>query len=132
MSVEKVHLDRVFLERIRCYAYHGVNPEERILGQRFDVDISLSADLRSAGRSDDLRDTISYSEAYRLVKEIVESQPKNLIESVAEEIAMRLIDRFSLAQDVTVTVRKPEAPIRDSFVDAAGVCIVRMRESQVR
>ena len=132
MSAERGVRDRVFLERIRCYAYHGVNPEERILGQRFDVDISLSADLRSAGRSDDLRDTISYSEVYRLVRELVEGQPKNLIESVAEDIAIRLLDSFSLAQEVTVTVRKPEAPIRDSFVDAAGVCIVRTRGGHVR
>lgn len=132
MSAEKVDLDRVFLERIRCYGYHGVNPEERILGQRFEVDISLSADLRSAGMSDDLRDTISYAEVYRLVREIVEGQPKNLIESIAEEIAMRLLNSYPLAQDVTVTVRKPEAPIRDSFVDAAGVCIVRTRGCQDR
>src|SRR5215203_2078831 len=118
MAAERGVRDRVFLERIRCYAYHGVNPEERILGQRFEVDVSLSADLRSAGRSDDLRDTISYSEVYRLVRETVEGQPKNLIESVAEDIAMRLLDRFSRAQEAMVTVRKPEAPIRDSFADA--------------
>jgi dihydroneopterin aldolase len=132
MSAENVHRDRVFLERIRCYAYHGVNPEERTLGQRFEVDISLSADLRPAGVSDDLRETISYSEVYRLVNEIVEGQPRNLIESVAEDIAMHLLTRFSRAQEVTVTVRKPEAPIRGSFVDAAGVCIIRTRGDHVR
>ena len=132
MSMKRDQLDRVFLERIRCYAYHGVNPEERILGQRFEVDVSLSANLQSAGISDDVGDTISYSDVYRLVREIVEGPPKNLIESVAEEIAMHLMDRFPLAHDVTVTVRKPEAPIRGSFFDAAGVSIVRTREAQAR
>ena len=132
MSVERVPLDRVFLERIRCYGYHGVNPEERILGQRFEVDVSLSANLRPAGMSDDVADTISYSAVYRLVNEIVEGPSKNLIESVAEEIAMRLMETFSLAQDVTVTVRKPDAPVKGSFFDAAGVCIVRTRESYLR
>jgi dihydroneopterin aldolase len=132
MSVERVQLDRVFLERIRCYGYHGVNPEERVLGQRFEVDVSLSANLRPAGMSDAVGDTISYSEVYRLVKGIVEGPPKNLVESVAEEIAMRLFDSFSLAQDVTVTVRKPDAPVKGSFFDAAGVCIVRTRGSYAR
>lgn len=132
MSVERVPLDRVFLERIRGYGYHGVNPEERILGQRFEVDVSLSANLRPAGMSDDVADTISYSAVYRLVNEIVEGPPRNLIESVAEEIAMRLMETFSLAQDVTVTVRKPDAPVKGSFFDAAGVSIVRTRESYLR
>ena len=46
--------DEILLEGMRFYAYHGVNPEERALGQRFTVDVVLAVDLRRAGRSDDL------------------------------------------------------------------------------
>jgi dihydroneopterin aldolase len=122
--------DRIFLQGMRFYGYHGVNPEERVLGQHFVVDVSVAVDLRAAGRSDEPRDTVSYSDIYRQVRDIVEGEPQNLIEAVADAIAARLMEEAPLVQSVTVTVRKPEAPIRDSFVDAAGVHIQRTRESR--
>jgi len=51
MDDGNVASDEVFLEGLRFYGYHGVNPEERALGQRFVVDVYLAADLRQAGRS---------------------------------------------------------------------------------
>src|SRR6476620_10545605 len=60
--------DEVFLEGLQFYAYHGVNPEERVLGQRFLVDVTIAADLRAAGASDDLTQTVSYSAAFKLVR----------------------------------------------------------------
>jgi dihydroneopterin aldolase len=120
------NVDTVFLEGMRFYAYHGVNPEERTQGQRFRVDIELSADLRTAGRSDDLRDTINYSAVYKRVRDIVEGPPRALIEAVAEEIAMTLLDEFDASQ-VVVTVRKPEVALRGAMLDASGVRITRSR-----
>jgi dihydroneopterin aldolase len=117
-------VDTVFLEGMQFYAYHGVNPEERALGQRFRVDVSLTADLREAGRSDDLTRTINYSAVYRQVRTIVEGPPRALIEAVAEEIADVLLATFP-ASAVTVTVRKPEVALRGAMLEAAGVRIVR-------
>jgi 7,8-dihydroneopterin aldolase/epimerase/oxygenase len=128
MTSDDDPLDEVFLEGLRFYAYHGNNAEERALGQRFVVDVQLSADLRQAGRSDDLNHTINYSAVYRRVREIVEGEPRKLIEVFAQEIAESLLGEFSMAQAVTVTVRKPEAAIRGSILDAAGVRIHRKRE----
>ena len=112
---------------MRFYAYHGVNPEERALGQRFTVDVTLAADLRRAGRSDDLGDTVSYSAVYKLVRGIVEGEPRQLIEAVAEEIAAEILTNFPPVQRVSVTVRKPEVPMKGSMLDAAGVRITRSR-----
>ena len=70
----------------------------------------------TAGSSDDPRDTVSYSDIYRQVQEIVEGEPKKPIETVAEATAARLLASFQPVQCVTVTVRKPEAPIRDSLL----------------
>jgi len=128
MAGDREPLDEVFLEGLRFYAYHGNNPEERVQGQRFVVDVHLSADLREAGRTDDLDRTISYSAVYRKVREIVEGEPRNLIEVVADEIAATLLAEFPMAQGVTVTVRKPEVAIKGSILDAAGVRIHRRRE----
>ena len=120
--------DEVFLEGLRFYDYHGVNPEERALGQRFLVDVRVETDLRSAGMSDDLAATVSYSAVYKMVRAVVEGEPRNLIETVAEEIAATVLAEFKRAQAVTVTVRKPEVPIKGAVLDAAGVRIRRTRE----
>jgi 7,8-dihydroneopterin aldolase/epimerase/oxygenase len=128
MTSDHEPLDEVFLEGLRFYAYHGNNLEERVQGQRFVVDVRLLADLREAGRTDDLTRTINYSAVYRCVREIVEGEPRKLIEVVAHEIAKSLLDEFSMAQSVTVTVRKPEVAIKGSILDAAGVRIHHKRE----
>ena len=119
--------DEILLEGMQFYAYHGVNPEERILGQRFTVDVSLAVDLRRAGESDDLSDTVSYSEVYRMVRRIVEGEPRNLIEAVAEAIAGAILDHYPAVAQVAVTVRKPEAPLKGALLDSAGVRITRSR-----
>jgi dihydroneopterin aldolase len=128
MTGDHEPLDEVFLEGLRFYAYHGNNPEERVQGQRFVVDVNVAADLREAERTDDLARTISYSAVYRRVREIVEGEPRKLIEVVAQEIADSLLGEFPTAQAVTVTVRKPEVAIKGSILDAAGVRIYRERE----
>ena len=120
--------DEVFLEGLRFYAYHGVNPEERTQGQRFAVDVRLEADLREAGRTDDLARTVSYSALYKRVRAIVEGPPRALVEAVAEEIAATVLAEFPPVRAVTVTVRKPEVPLRGAMLVAAGVRIRRTRE----
>jgi dihydroneopterin aldolase len=117
--------DEILLEGMRFYAYHGVNPEERALGQRFLVDVVMAVDLRRPGQSDDLADTVSYSDVYKVVRGIVEGEPRNLIEAVAEEIAAAILTGFPPVARVTVTVRKPEVPMKGSLLDAAGVRITR-------
>ena len=119
--------DEILLEGMRFYAYHGVNPEERVLGQRFTVDVALAVDLRSAGTSDDLADTVSYSAVFKRVRGVVEGEPRALLEAVAETVAADILVAFPSVQRVIVTVRKPEAPLRGAMLDAAGVRISRWR-----
>jgi dihydroneopterin aldolase len=122
--------DEVFLEAVRFYGYHGVNPEERVQGQRFVVDVHLETDLRPAGASDDLAQTINYSSVYQRVKAIVEGEPRDLIEAVAEEIATTLLAEFPTASTATVTIRKPEVALKGAMLNAAGVRIHRTRETE--
>ena len=119
--------DEIFLEGMRFYGYHGVNHEERVQGQRFIVDVAIAADLRDAGNSDDLTQTVNYSTVFKQVRQIVEGEPKYLIEAVAEAIAERVLTAFLRVEAVTVTVRKPEAAIKGSILEAAGVRIHRAR-----
>ena len=125
MDDGNVTTDEVFLEGLRFYGYHGVNSEERALGQRFVVDVYLAVDLRRAGRLDDLGDTVSYSAVAKRVRAIVEGPPRQLLEAVAEEIATVLLAEHSLARSVTVTLRKPEAALKGIIMEAVGVRVRR-------
>ncbi len=120
--------DRIFLEGLVFYAFHGVHPEEKKLGQRFVVDISFTRDLRAAGATDDLTQTTSYSDVYRTAREIIEGGPYDLIESVAEKIAAATLATDAAIADVRVTVRKPDVPMRGSILRAVGVEVFRTRE----
>jgi len=122
--------DRIFLEGLIFYAYHGVHPEEKKLGQRFIVDITMSRDLRAAGTTDDLTQTTSYSEVYRQVREIAEGGSYDLIETVAERIAAAVLATHAEVQDIRVTVRKPEVPIKGSILNAVGVEVFRTRDGE--
>lgn len=120
--------DEVFVEGLECYGYHGVHPEERRLGQRFSVDVAVATSLGEAGATDDVKQTVSYSAVARRARAIVEGPPRHLIETVAEDIASAVLADFPRATAVTVTLRKPNAPIKDTVFAAAGVRIRRSRE----
>jgi hypothetical protein len=70
--------DRIMLEGMVFYGNHGTLPAERELGQPFVIDIELYLDLQPAGLSDDLTQTVDYSEVHRRTKRIVEGPPVNL------------------------------------------------------
>ncbi|MCH7736319.1 MAG: dihydroneopterin aldolase [Chloroflexi bacterium] len=113
---------------MRFYGFHGVNPEERVLGQEYLVDLAVEIDLRRAGDSDRLEDTISYTSIYRAVRDVMEGEPRNLLEAAAQSIADRLLSEFPV-DSVAVRVKKPHPPIRGSVIENATVEILRRREN---
>lgn len=119
--------DRIILQGMRFYGYHGVNPEEKAQGQAYLVDLEAEADLTRPGQSDVIEDTISYTHLYRVIRAIMEGESRNLLESLAQEIANRLLADFPL-EAVMVTVKKPNPPIKGSFIEHAAVRIHRRRE----
>ncbi len=119
--------DRITLEGMRFYGFHGVNPEERVLGQEYLVDLTVEMDLGRAGSSDRLEDTISYAHIYRAVQEVMEGEPRNLLEAAAQSIADRVLSEFQV-DSVGVRVKKPHPPIRGSVIEYASVEIFRRRK----
>lgn len=120
--------DRIRLNEMVFYGYHGVLPEERALGQRFVVDVELRVDLRRAGASDDLGDTVNYSAVYAAARDVVTGPPCQLIEAVAERIASRVLAEHPTVESVEVRVRKPEVPIPGSVLGSSEVRIERIRQ----
>lgn len=121
--------DRVLLEGMVFYGHHGALPAERELGQRFVVDIELGCDLRPAGLSDDLTETVDYSEVHRQAREIVEGEPVNLIETIAERIAASILERHRSAETVRVRVTKPDVRLENTVLGGSAVEILRRRSS---
>ncbi|WP_045574040.1 dihydroneopterin aldolase [Desulfosporosinus sp. I2] len=102
--------DAIRLRGLEFYAYHGALPEEQVLGQKFLIDMDLFFDMRKAGYSDQVEDTIHYGEVYQVIKACVTESRFFLIERLAEEIAGRVLGQFSCLA-VRVEVHKPQAPI---------------------
>ena len=117
--------DRLAVLGIEAYGHHGVFDFERREGQIFKVDLVLGMDTRTAARSDDLHDTVDYGTLVAAVRKAVETDPVDLIETLAQRIAdVCLTD--SRVQWTEVTVHKPDAPIEATFNDVA-LTITRSR-----
>lgn len=112
-------VDKIFVNKMEFYGYHGVFPEENRLGQRFVVDLIIETDLSAAGKSDRLDDSINYGELYGVCKEVVEGEQYNLVEAIAEQIAARVLTQFSNVQTCTVKVFKPDPPIPGHYKSVA-------------
>ncbi|MFD2617471.1 dihydroneopterin aldolase [Terrilactibacillus laevilacticus] len=119
-------MDKIYINQMTFYGYHGVLPEENKLGQRFIVDLELLLDLKLAGDNDCLEETINYAEVYELTKEIVEGPKYQLIESVAERLASHLLDHFPKLKECRVKLIKPDPPIPGHYQSVA-VEIIRSR-----
>jgi 7,8-dihydroneopterin aldolase/epimerase/oxygenase len=110
--------DRIVLTGLRAFGRHGVLPVEREQGQIFIVDVALELDLAPAAGSDDVRDTVHYGELADRLAEVIAGEPVNLLETVADRIAATCLADARVGA-VTVTVHKPQAPIRHQFADVA-------------
>ena len=127
MSERAAPHDRIILEGMQLYGYHGANPEEKALGQPYTVDLAVELDLSKPGDSDRLEDTVSYPQLFRTVQEVLEGESKNLLEATAQAIAIKVLARFPVMA-VRVCLKKPRPPIRGSVIENAAVEIYRVRE----
>lgn len=119
-------MDKIIVNGLRFYAYHGVNPEEKEKGQPFIVDITAYSDLAKPSRTDDLGDTVNYSKMSKTVRRVMEESKYNLIEKVAGRICEEILAEYNGINEVEVTVKKPQAPMSGDF-DYVAVSITRRR-----
>lgn len=110
--------DEITLTGLRASAFHGVLEHERRTGQVFVIDVAVQLDLLPAAAGDDLTKTIHYGELAEEIVAAVESDPVDLIETVAERVA-KVVLAHRAARVVRVTVHKPSAPITVPFEDVS-------------
>ncbi len=94
------------LKNIQVYAYHGAHAHEREHGARFEIDVELEAELDRAVESDSLENTIDYVKVQKAVLGVSGAKPFHLIESLANAIAVKMLDEFPVRETI-VRVRKP-------------------------
>ncbi len=116
-------MDTIKINDLRCYGYTGFLPEEQVLGQWFEVNLTIGVDLSSAGESDAIADTLDYRNTIAQVKHLVETAQFSLIEKLAHAIAQSVL-QDELVQQVCVQLSKPDPPI-PNFGGAITVEITR-------
>lgn len=110
---------RIYIAGLRLYAFHGVMPQERLVGGEFEVTISVDYDISRAMVSDDVTDTLSYADLCDLVKSEM-AVPSNLLEHVAGRIARAVIDRWPQVDSVSLSITKLNPPM-GADCNGAGV-----------
>lgn len=122
-------MDKIEFRNIKLFGYHGVFQEEREDGQYFYIDVEIFVNLKNAGISDELIETIDYSKIYDIIKVINENNKFRLIERFAHIISEEILSTFEEISEIIVRVRKPDAPIDGEF-DWVGVEIKRSRDEK--
>lgn len=117
-------MDKIYIKDLEVYGFHGVNVEEKKMGQRFIISLELDIDIRKAGLSDDLSETVNYAEVCYKTEEVFLSHKYDLIEKAAEEVAKAILHQFDKITKVKVLLKKPWAPIGKPL-DYAAVEIER-------
>jgi dihydroneopterin aldolase len=106
---------RLILSGLTAFGYHGNNPAERKLGQTFAADLEVVLDTERAAASDSIHDTVSYPRLEEAARKILEGEPANLLETVAERIATAIL-KLPAVIEVTVRVSKrPPLPNLEEF-----------------
>lgn len=108
-------MDKIIIKDLKLYAYHGVNPEEKVQGQNFILDIICKLDLKKPCQTDNVDDTVSYAQIIKLVKKVFVAEKYDLIEKAAQVVADAILDTFGQIEKVKITLKKPEAPIKADF-----------------
>ena len=108
---------KIELSNMRFYAYHGVLPQETLIGNEFEVTVILEADISAACRSDDVKDTLNYADLFDLVKQEMQT-PSQLLEHVAGRIYSRLTGDYPHITSLEVQVAKMYPPVNGEMEKA--------------
>lgn len=104
-------MDRISIRGLEVYAYHGVMEEEKKKGQNFYIDAELFCNIKRAGFTDDLEDTVNYATVCQFIDKELKENRFDLIEAVAEQTAKKLLQYMPKIRQIDFTINKPSAPI---------------------
>lgn len=103
-------MGKVVLEGMEFFGYHGVYPEENLLGNRFRVDLELQTNFKVAMETDHLEGTIDYAQLYKLVKARMEQQVK-LLEHLGYGIIQDIRAAYPEVEYIQITLKSSNLPL---------------------
>ena len=109
---------KIFIEDLKIYAYHGVLPEENIIGTYYIVNLELHADLWKSTESDDLNDTISYADINDIIHEEMKISSQ-LLEHVAGRIINKINEHFPSISYLKIRITKTNPPMKGEMKGAS-------------
>ena len=98
------------MEGMKLYAFHGVLPQENLVGAYYYVDLKIKTDFTRAAETDELEGTINYADIHTTVKEVM-STPSLLLEHVCQRIACRLFHDFPTIEAIDLRLSKENPPM---------------------
>lgn len=119
-------MDKITLQNMKFFGYHGCEEFEKRQGQAFEADVIIMTDTRAAGASDALTDAVNYVGIFEKIKHVMEVERYDLLEKLAQRTADRVLEDPQV-QAVIVRVRKPGVPLQ-GFLDCVQVEIYRDRQ----
>lgn len=120
-------MDRIQIRGLEVFAWHGVGLEEKEKGQPFILDVDMECNLKKAGQTDALGDTINYALVVEEITRVMREKSYDLIERAAARVAEAVLQMDDRIWRVQVLLKKPEAPIQAKF-DYVAVEITRERK----
>lgn len=108
-------MEKIIIKGLKLFAYHGVNPEEKVDGQNFVLDITATLNADKAKQTDNVDDTVSYAKILKTARAVFCEKSYDLIETAANKVGMAIMETYPSLDSVTVLLMKPEAPIKAEF-----------------
>lgn len=108
-------MNQIIIKNLKIFAYHGVHDFEKKDGQDFFIDAILDLTEMPGFATDEIGQVVSYSAVVRAIKKVMTEKSYNLIEKAAMEIISEIFSSFSEVKAVDITVKKPQAPIKEEF-----------------
>ena len=109
----KINSSYILLKEIRCYAYHGVAPQENLIGNEYLIDLKLKVDISKATRTDE------DAEVHQVIKNEM-AIPSKLLEHVSGRIIQKLFDQFPCIEKIELRLSKRNPPM-GADIESAGI-----------
>ena len=115
----KINNSYILLKEIRCYAYHGVAPQENLIGNEYIIDLKLKVDINKAAQTDEVADTVNYAEVHQVIMAEM-AVPSKLLEHVGGRIIEKLFQQFPALEEIELHLSKRNPPM-GADVESAGI-----------
>ena len=117
-------MDKLYIKDLEVFAYHGVFPEEKSLGQKFLISVTLNLDMREAAITGDLTKSVHYGELAHALEKEFQKESYDLIETAGEKLTTYVLNNYPMVSLVKIMIKKPWAPILRSM-DTIAIEITR-------